>query len=365
MAERLVQFVPVFLLIAGLASWALAFITRRIALHLKAVDVPRKERKQHKGATPQFGGLGVGLATLFIIGLAAVLFGSADAWLGSRSIQNAQILGFSLGLAILMIGGALDDLFDLKPAIQILFPLGAALAVMMTGTHILQVTDWGTGGAYSLVWDEWKLGALSFLWPADALTLLWLLAVTYATKFLDGLDGLVSGQAVIGSGLIAGLALSAAYFQPEVAVLAVIVGAAFLGFLPHNMTPAKQFLGESGSTIAGFSLAFLAMLGGAKLATAFMAIGLPLVDAGVVVTGRLLRGVSPFRGDRTHLHFKLLRLGFSQKQAVYIMWSLSLLFGLAAFGLQSRGKVFLIISIILLTIGLSLYTGMKIRRRET
>jgi UDP-GlcNAc:undecaprenyl-phosphate GlcNAc-1-phosphate transferase len=168
---------------------------------------------------------------------------------------------------------------------------------------------------------------------------------------------------VIGAGLIAALALSPAYLQPPVAILAMIVAAAYLGFLPVNINPAKQFLGESGGTIAGFSLAFLAIVSGTKVATALMAIGLPLADISFVVLGRLLRGVSPFRGDDTHLHYKLLKAGLSQRTVVFILWGVALLFGLAALGLQTRGKILLLIALIGLTTVLSLFTGVMRKAR--
>lgn len=363
MDAEIVRFLPWVLLFAAGLSWTLAHGTQKLAARFGTIDKPIKERKIHSKPIPLLGGLGIGLAVLVCIGFVVFLTGTWPAWLESNNITTLQVLGFGTGILILMIGGGLDDRFDLKPHVQILFPILAAFVVMGTGTRILHVTNWVSGGAFSLVWERFPIGAFEFLWPADPLTLIWILTVTYATKFLDGLDGLVSGQVVIGSGLIAGLALTMTYYQPEVALLAVIVGGAYLGFLPHNMFPAKQFLGESGSTLAGFSLAFLAMLGGAKMATAFMAIGLPLVDAGVVVTGRMLRGVSPFKGDKTHLHFRLLDLGMKQKQAVYFMWGLSLAFGLAAFGLQSAGKIVLVAAIVILAISLSLYTGKKIKKR--
>jgi len=319
-----------------------------------------------------FGGLFLAMmevlneyGTFKYYGIQTFTTGIFSAWAKFGDVKAALRLALCLlGVIILMIGGAVDDRFELKPSVQILFPSLAAVVIMASGTHILHITNWISGGEFSLVWRVSSAGPFAFLWPADPLTLLWILTVTYATKFLDGLDGLVSGQTVIGSGLIAGLALTMAFFQPEVALLAMIVGGAFFGFLPHNMTPAKQFLGESGSTIAGFSLAFLAMLGGAKMATAFIAVGIPLVDAGVVVAGRLLRGASPFKGDKTHLHFRLLDLGLKQKQAVYLMWCLSLAFGLIAFGLQSAGKIVLILAIVIVAISLSIYTGKKLRKKN-
>jgi len=123
-------------------------------------------------------------------------------------------------------------------------------------------------------------------------------------------------------------------------------------------------LGESGSTIAGFCLGFLSIVGSAKLATGLMALGLPLMDASLVITGRMLRGVSPFRGDKTHLHFKLLDAGLSQRQVVMVMWGLSLLCGLLALSLQTRGKVAVLGFLFVATAGLSFIAGKYARAKQ-
>ncbi|HEU0051086.1 MAG TPA: MraY family glycosyltransferase [Patescibacteria group bacterium] len=349
-------------ILVAVCSWLASFLTRWLAARLQAVDEPKGGRKIHVKTTPLLGGWGIGFSLILFI-----VLGTWFGWFGVRDIRSTQLVGFVIGLFILMIGGFLDDRFDLSPRLQILFPILAALSIVVSGTTIVQITSL-SGGAISLLSRHWhlSLGAAEFTisFPSDFLTLIWLLAVTYATKFFDGLDGLVSGQMVIGAGLIAALALTHTYFQPSVALLAVIVGAAFFGFLPANLHPAKQFLGESGSTIAGFSLGFLSIVAGTKVATAFMALGLPLCDASLVAFGRLVRGVSPFRGDDTHLHFKLLKTGLSQKKVVLIFWIVALLFGSIALGLQTRGKILLIVALIGLTVLLSFFAGLMIRSRK-
>jgi UDP-GlcNAc:undecaprenyl-phosphate GlcNAc-1-phosphate transferase len=167
---------------------------------------------------------------------------------------------------------------------------------------------------------------------------------------------------VIGAVLIALLALTTRYFQPDVAILALMIAGAFLGFLPINFHPAKQFLGESGATLAGFSLGFLSILGGAKLATGLMALGFPLMDAAFVVLGRVSRGAPFWKGDDTHLHFKLLKAGLSQRQTVFLIWGVSLLTGLAALGLQSAGKAALIVWLFAVVLGLSAWAGSRAKR---
>jgi UDP-GlcNAc:undecaprenyl-phosphate/decaprenyl-phosphate GlcNAc-1-phosphate transferase len=341
-------------------SLAFSYISRWLSHRVGAIDEPKGGRKIHTKPTPLLGGLGIG-ATIILF----VLLGSHFGWFMDRQLESVQLVGFVLAILILMVGGLLDDRFDLSPRFQILFLCAASFAVVGTGTTIELVTNWQSGGGFSLVWQTWTWPTvgLAISFPADLLAVAWLVFVTVAVKFFDGLDGLVSGQTVIGAGLIAALALSPAYYQPAVALLALIVAGSFLGFLPFNLHPAKQFLGESGSTIAGFSLAFLAILGGAKVATALMALGLPLADASLVVFGRLVRGASPFRGDDTHLHFKLLKAGLSQRATVAILWFIALLFGVAAFGVQSKGKVLLFAALAALTALLSYFAGVMKRSR--
>ncbi len=318
-------------LILGLAVFGFAFMTQGFAFRIGAVDHPTGERKIHQKPTPLLGGWAVGIPLVLV-----VLFMQPP----------LQITGMLGGIAILLIGGALDDVFNLKPSIQFLFPLAASLAIVLTGTKITHVTNPANGQPFVLPVQE-------------LLTVVWLLAVTYATKFMDGVDGLVTGQTAIGAALIAGLALSHAYYQPSVALLAILVSGAFLGFLPHNFHPAKQFLGESGSTLAGFLLGFLSILGSAKLATGLMALALPLADAAIVISGRLMRGASPFKGDNTHLHFKLLRAGFNQRRVVLIMWGMSLAAGIAALFVQTGGKILLVVLLLIVTASLSVYAGKK------
>jgi UDP-GlcNAc:undecaprenyl-phosphate GlcNAc-1-phosphate transferase len=165
---------------------------------------------------------------------------------------------------------------------------------------------------------------------------------------------------VIGAALIAGLASSTAYFQPIIAMLALVIAASYLGFLPWNRA-GSLFLGESGSTIAGFSLGVLAIISGAKVATASAALGVPLVDIVLVVLDRLSRGTSPFKGDSSHLHFRLLALGFTPRAAVRLIWAIALSFGLIALTLQTKGKIFLLTLLIVAIAGISAYAKGKSR----
>jgi len=200
------------------------------------------------------------------------------------------------------------------------------------------------GGVFRF--DSWQLEIFRFnglpyfitVW-ADLFTFFWLLGMIYTTKFLDGLDGLTSGVTVIGSLIIAALSLTATVFQPETALLSLIVAAAFLGFLIFNWNPASIFLGESGSLFAGFSLGVLAIISGGKIATALLILGIPILDVAWVILRRLFYRRSPFSADRGHLHLRLVDSGLSVRVVVIVLYVLTILFGLSSLFLQSRAKV--------------------------
>ncbi|MFH1620939.1 MAG: MraY family glycosyltransferase [Patescibacteria group bacterium] len=336
--------------LSAFLSYFLSFGSSRLAKKFGAMDAPSSERKIHKHPIPLWGGLGIGLTILFFGMVIIFILPMAD-----KNLSFNQLAGFFVGILILLLGGLLDDRFPQKPWVQILFPISAALVVILSGTGIIQVTNPAGHGGFSLVW--WRGFGLSL--PSDFITFAWLILATYSTKILDGLDGLVTGLTVIGAGLVGALSLSATYFLPSVALFSGLTGGAFLGFLPHNINPAKQFLGESGATIAGFCLGVLAILSGAKIAIALAVLAIPIADVVLVVLGRIRRGVPWYRGDDSHLHFRLLKAGLPHRIVVLLLWCISLFAGILALSLQTRGKIFLVVGLVILAAVTSYFAGIK------
>jgi len=258
-----------------------------------------------------------------------------------------------------MIGGALDDKYNLKPSRQMIFSVLAAFAVIASGIGIREITN-PFGGVIDLAqWEKvlfwWQGVGYRLTLPADIFTFVWLLGMTYTTKFLDGLDGLVSGITVIGAMMIVLLTTMTKWFQPEVGLVAIIAAGAFLGFLIWNWHPAKIFLGTGGSTFAGFLLGSLAIISGGKIATTLLVLGVPILDTAWVILRRLFWDKkSPTQADRKHLHFRLLDVGFSHRGAVLFLYIVAALFGITTIFLQSREKLIALgsmaISMILLAI---------------
>lgn len=295
----------------------------RVALAYGLVDAPSIPRKTHQGVIPFLGGLSVFLA----FAIPTIILLSIDYHLTAGEIDPHHFIGFFMGAAILLIGGLLDDKYNLPPRLSILFPLFAALIAVAFGIGVSKITN-PLGGAIALS------ASVSML-----LTFAWLLGMTYTTKLLDGLDGLATGVTMIGAIMIALLALSPDFFQPDVALLAGIFAASLLGFLLWNGYPATIFLGEGGSTFLGFTLGVLAVISGSKLATTLLVIGVPVLDVAIVIMRRWWLGRSMTSGDRTHLHHLLLKAGWSQRAILMIYLTLATAFGVTTLLFESWQKL--------------------------
>ncbi|MBI1961295.1 MAG: undecaprenyl/decaprenyl-phosphate alpha-N-acetylglucosaminyl 1-phosphate transferase [Parcubacteria group bacterium] len=349
----------VLIFLASTATAMLATIAvRRVALVLRAVDVPGVPRKIHAKPTPLLGGLAVFLSFWAVIG-SITLFTDV---LPARYV-SAQFLGglFAAGLA-LMVGGFLDDRYRLRARFQLAAPAIAILVVIGSGMGIVFVSNPLGAGLWHLDALQWQLfefrgRAATFVLLADVFTVIWLLGMMFTTKLLDGLDGLVSGITTIGAFILFALSLSDKTFQPDVALLAVSLAGAAAGFLFWNAHPARIFLGEGGSVWLGFMLGVLAIISGGKVATALLVMGVPILDVGWVIVRRVfLEKRSPAIGDSKHLHFRLLTAGLSHRASVLLLWGLAALFGVASLFVQTQGKMYLLAALVCIMILLGLWS---------
>lgn len=329
-------------------SWTATWAVKKVALQLNITDKPTEERKIHTKPIPLLGGIGIWIASAALLLFLLFVPLSGNYLITDAHVLRQHIIGLLIGSLILVIGGFLDDAFTLRPHQQIVWPIGASLAAIFSGIHITILTN-PFGGTIDLA-----AAGLS-----DIVTFVWLLVAIYTTKFLDGLDGLVAGITSIGSIIIALLSLYL-FINIPTAHLAGIVAGCYTGFLLWNFHPAKIFLGEAGSTLAGYFLGVLAIISGAKLATALLILGIPILDAAYVIFSRMvIEHRSPFKGDRKHIHFRLYDMGCSQRQAVMILYCIAAFFGLAALVLQSSQKVTALAVLILFMVLLSCTIRMR------
>ncbi len=178
------------------------------------------------------------------------------------------------------------------------------------------------------------LGGLAFTF-----VVVWVVFMINVLNWLDGLDGLVGGVSLIATVVLYLLAIKPEVNQLSMSVLAIILAGALVGFLPFNFFPAKIFLGDSGSQVLGFLLAVFAIISGGKLATAFLVLGVPILDVIWVIARRMLSRQPVYKADSFHLHHRLIRAGLTQKQTVVVFYTISAAFGIIALQTQSIGKL--------------------------
>ena len=180
-------------------------------------------------------------------------------------------------------------------------------------------------------------------WLSYPITIIWIVAITNAVNFIDGLDGLAVGVSAISTASLIVIALLVA--ETNIAVILCALFGACLGFIPYNRNPAKIFMGDTGSTFLGYILACLSVQGLFKMyaiisfAVPFLILGLPIFDICFAFLRRIAKGQSPMTADRGHVHHRLIDMGFSQKQAVAISYMLTAILGLAAVLLTSSGEL--------------------------
>lgn len=331
-----------FMIFAFIVSFAFTFATtplvRRFAFKIGAIDIPKDNRRMHKKPTPRIGGL-------------AIIFGFTVATLCFAQ-PSRQLYGTLSGVAIIAIMGVIDDCKNLPAKLKFVIQIIAALVVVFAGDIKIDVF---TNPNFLSDNPYWVLPE----WLSVTLTVIWIVFITNAVNFIDGLDGLAAGVSAIMS--ISLVFISIRVGEYSIAILGIALMGSCFGFLPFNFNPAKIFMGDTGSTFLGFMLATLSIQGVFKsyavisFAVPLLILGLPLFDALFAMIRRILRGQSPMTADRGHLHHRLVDMGFSQKQTVFILYAISGVLGITAVLLAESGVLrallLVICVLILLLIG--------------
>ena len=306
-----------------------------LAAKTGAMDAP-DARKVHKGPMPRIGGLAIYGGFMAAI-LAMLNFAEL-----TQEVANG-VIGLLLGGTLIVIIGLIDDYKNLPAKVKLLGQILAACVVVYFDVRIDVITD--------------PFGDYLYLeYLAAPATVFWIVALTNTVTLIDGLDGLAAGVSTIASITIMLVAL-----QEDVMIVALFTAAlagAALGFLRYNFNPAKIFMGDTGSMFLGFILAGISVIGAVKctatiaLIVPILALGLPIMDTTFAIIRRYRGGVPIFKPDKGHLHHRLLDLGFSQRQAVLLMYVISALLGLSAVALNevSGGMSIVIVVCVLLVV---------------
>lgn len=324
------------LLLPLLLSLLLTPMVIKFANRIGATDAP-DERKVHTSMMPRIGGLAVFLSATGTILTLYFLFSESLPNLFDGS-YTTLIVAFCF---ITLFGlGFRDDLKPLSPEVKFGIQFILATIIYFAGFKISNITNPIDTGVL-------EIGIFDL-----PITILWIVGITNAFNLIDGLDGLASGVAVIAC--ISIFIITSLSGQIEAAIFSLIIAGALIGFLRYNFNPAKIFLGDSGSLLIGFALALLSIQSTAKISTGFtvllpiLVLALPITDTLVSMIRRLIgsflnrdpeapsqsilhRIHGMFTPDKLHIHHRLLSLGFSHRNAVLVLYMVSMFFAFSAF----------------------------------
>jgi UDP-GlcNAc:undecaprenyl-phosphate GlcNAc-1-phosphate transferase len=296
--------------VAALLVVCLTPFTLRLARRIGAVDEPR-ERGLSDRPMPRLGGVAIFIGVLG----SALLYLPLDGRFGA----------ILLGAAIITVVGALDDVFELTPAVKLLGQTAAALAPVLEG---VRVNDFTLPFVHRV-----ELGDLGV-----PLTVLGIVLIMNVVNFSDGVDGLAAGVCAIAAAAFVVIAFDLE--RANAAVLAAIIAGSALGFLVHNFHPATVFMGDSGSNLLGLLLACVAVEGTVKtqailaLVLPLLVLAVPFLDTTFVVLKRMKYRRPVYAADREHFHHRLDRIGFSTRRTVAYLYAWTLM--LAGFALALR-----------------------------
>ena len=326
--------IAISFLLAFIVSFMVTPYSIKIAEKIGAIDIPKDDRRMRKKSIPKLGGLAVitGFA-ISLIYLISVMNIEGSISLFDENSYFKKLIGVGLGVIIITITGIIDDTKTLKP-LQKLF--GQVLAAIVAVAFGIQIS----AADIPFIQNTELANEISMI-----VTVIWIIGITNAINLIDGLDGLSSGIALISC--ISLLIIFALNYSPMIAILMItsLIGA-LVGFLPFNFSPAKTFIGDTGSNLLGYILSIVSILGEAKTYTAvvialpMLVLGLPIFDVVWAIIRRMVKGKSIkaiFKADKGHLHHRLLAKGFSQKQAVLVMYAMSAALGLFAIILLESG----------------------------
>ncbi len=315
-SEFIVRLLYTIALAAGISCFITPFV-KLLARKVGAMDIPKDQRRMHNRPIPRMGGLGIFLAFM----ISFLVF--------SKEI-NAELRGILIGATLIVALGIVDDIKTLRALPKFAVQIVAAIIVVAHGCRIENFLGWQLP-----------------VWLSCIATVIWIVMLTNAVNFIDGLDGLAAGVSAISAGTMLFVALLL-FPDPNAITSAIILAALFggcIGFIPYNFNPATIFMGDTGSTFLGFMLASVSIFGLFKtyaaisFAVPFLLLGLPIFDICFAVIRRLAKGQSPMHADRGHVHHRLIDMGFSQKQAVAISYLISAILGMCAVVMTDRGEV--------------------------
>lgn len=307
-------------ILAFFVSFASTPLVKSFAEKWGAIDVPDEKRRVHDHPIPRMGGLAIFIAFI----LSVLIF--ADI--------TRQVQGILIGAVVIVIVGVIDDIIPLSAMLKFTVQIIAAVIAVYYGVEIQILSNPNVFSSNPIL----DLGIFSI-----PITILWIVTTTNSVNLIDGLDGLAVGISAISSITMIIIAIFVSELN-VVIIMAALAGACF-GFMPYNVNPAKIFMGDTGALLLGYILGTMSIIGAFKFyalisfVVPFLVLGLPIIDTVFAFFRRALSGHNPMKPDRGHFHHKLLDMGLTQKQAVAVMYVISVILGMLAVVVATTGKV--------------------------
>ncbi|MDX6729704.1 MAG: UDP-GlcNAc:undecaprenyl-phosphate/decaprenyl-phosphate GlcNAc-phosphate transferase [Baekduia sp.] len=303
---------------AFVAAFAVATLltplTARFARRVGAVDQP-KARGLGRVSTPRLGGLAIFAGAL----VSGLLF------IDTTSRTQDRFTGILAGAALITLVGAIDDRFDLHPAVKFLGQIAAAIIPVSAGVEVGNIT---------LPFA----GAINFGSAGGPLTVVGLVAMMNVVNFSDGVDGLAAGVCAIAAAAFAIIAFDLE--RSHAAILAACTAGAAAGFLVHNFPPASIYMGDCGANLLGFLLGCVAVEGAVKtqavlaLVIPLVVLAVPFLDTTFVVLKRMKYKRKVYEADANHFHHRFSRIGFSERRTLVYLYAWTLMLGAFAVSLR-------------------------------
>jgi len=335
------------LLFSVLAACFLTPLCRVLALKLEILDRPNW-RKIHDQPTPLLGGVAV------FIAFSVALFLNNVFLPGMKSLL--------LGATLIFVMGLIDDVKPIPALLKFILQVGISLLVIFMGDIHLTFFHHSTWAPF-----------VNF-----PLTVLWMVGLTNAMNFFDGIDGLASAMSIICALFLGILAFNTN--QPALGWFAVAAVGACAGFIPHNFRLGKSaliFLGDAGSTFLGFTLAGLAVLGQWSMTSQFVSLTAPMLIFGVLIFDMVYVNLSRIKNrqarsftelltcvNKDHLHHRLLFLGFARKEVVFIISTISVCLGMSAFIIMNQKVIEALLGLFQALLILGLVVTLMLKGRE-
>ena len=282
---------------------------------------------------------------------------------------TSKMVGLLFGSGLLVLISFIDDRTPLPPWLRLGVQVAVAGVMIVAGIGVEAITN-PFGGF--IVLDQYKFlfefgsRTVEIMAFSGLFTLIWIILVVNTMNWMDGIPGLTSGLTFIGGLTMFFLSISEKVHQPEVATLAIIVAMIALAFWLFDFYPPNIIIGDSGSMFFGLLLATLAIFSGGKIATAFLILGFPIMDMIYVIIHRLYNKQAPWKGGEwdkhrkaVHLHHRLLDFGLSERQVLFCIYALAASFGISALFLDTQGKFWAMVIMLVLSLGIGLFLKKK------